>query len=48
MKIIKYALAGFVFVMGAYFLFNTFIKEIKLWGPGAPEVQNHRWSQWNP
>ena len=27
MKIIKYALAGFLFVMGAYFLFNTFIKE---------------------
>jgi len=27
MKIIKYALTGFLIVIGAYFLFNTFIKE---------------------
>ena len=27
MKILKYALAGFLFVMGVYFLFNTLMKE---------------------
>ena len=27
MKNLKYVLAGFLFVMGVYFLFNTFIKE---------------------
>ena len=27
MKNLKYVLAGFIFVMGVYFLFNTFIKE---------------------